>query len=401
MKITRIIGVMAALCIAVIGLPVCAQISIPSDGSDGALVISNNTVIDLGQAVTGVWSNNNSGNAGKGIYDPAKWAVVFKYSSVTISNGVSLSFKNHPTHAPVVWLVSGNVIINGDLSLDGAISTYGSVLQDSGPGGFRGGAGPIQGAGLADGPGFGPGGGINSGPGRYSSVYGNQQISPLIGGSGGGGSAGASGATSGGAGGGAIFAAATGVITINGSCHANGGGGDNNNSRAAGSGGAIRLLADQVLGNGSIVANGGGSSLGNGDPGRIRLEANFIGTGLAISPTASGSIPVPIPIVIWPATNASTVRLVSVAGQSAPIDPHASLASDVDIVITTNLATLTFETANFPITGTLNVFVKPRNGSQGTYQAAYLSGDSTLATWQLKTNLPLNSFIIQARAVSP
>ena len=30
-----------------------AQLSVPSDGSDGALVISTNTVIDLSRAVTG------------------------------------------------------------------------------------------------------------------------------------------------------------------------------------------------------------------------------------------------------------------------------------------------------------------------------------------------------------
>src|ERR1035441_9659321 len=96
-----------------------AQLNIPSDGSDGALVISSDTVIDLSQAVTGNWTNNNTANAGKGVYDPAKWAVVFKYSSVNIANGATLTFTNHPTHAPVVWLVANDVTINGTLSLDG------------------------------------------------------------------------------------------------------------------------------------------------------------------------------------------------------------------------------------------------------------------------------------------
>ena len=68
-----------------------AALNIPSDGSDGALIISNNTVIDLGQAVTGNWDANNSANAGKGVYDPAQWAVVYKYSSVTIQAGATVS----------------------------------------------------------------------------------------------------------------------------------------------------------------------------------------------------------------------------------------------------------------------------------------------------------------------
>jgi hypothetical protein len=44
-----------------------AALNIPSDGSDGDLVITENTVIDLSQAVTGNWDANNTANAGKGI----------------------------------------------------------------------------------------------------------------------------------------------------------------------------------------------------------------------------------------------------------------------------------------------------------------------------------------------
>jgi hypothetical protein len=54
-----------------------AALSIPgADGSDGVFNVSTNTTIDLGLAVTGAWDANNSANAGKGVYDPAKWAVV-------------------------------------------------------------------------------------------------------------------------------------------------------------------------------------------------------------------------------------------------------------------------------------------------------------------------------------
>ena len=85
-----------------------AAITVPgADGSDGVLNIIADTEIDLSQAVTGAWDLANGANAGKGVYDAAKWAVVFKYSSVTVAAGKTLTFKNHASRAPVVWLVSG------------------------------------------------------------------------------------------------------------------------------------------------------------------------------------------------------------------------------------------------------------------------------------------------------
>lgn len=377
-----------------------AQIDIPSDGSDGALNISSDTVIDLSQAVTGSWDADNSSNAGKGIYDPSKWAVVFKYSSVNIASNATVTFKNHPTHAPVVWLVSGDVSISGTLNLDGRNYTGDSTIPEPGPGGFRGGARGLSGTGLSSGPGFGPGGFWRDN--GYRLDYGNEQIVPLIGGSGGGGGD----ATSGGAGGGAILIGASGNLTITGTCHANGGSGYDGDSYG-GSGGAIRLIANQILGRGSVFALGGSGNNGAAGQGRIRLEANVISPGLNnISPTASTVLPTPSSLTIWPASNTPTIRLVSVAGQPAPTDPLASLARDtaVDTVITTNTATLVFETANFPTNGTVYVFVKPLHGSQDPYQAnqaSYVSGTVALATWGLQINLPLNYCVIQARAVSP
>ncbi len=87
----------AALALLLLGaLHGQAVITIPgADGSDGALNVTADTVIDLSQAVTGAWDANNTANAGKGIYDPSKWAVVFKYSSVTVATGKTVTFKNH------------------------------------------------------------------------------------------------------------------------------------------------------------------------------------------------------------------------------------------------------------------------------------------------------------------
>jgi hypothetical protein len=75
----------------------CAQLSVPSDGSDGALNITSNTVIDLSKALTKTWSDPSSGN---GIYDSNQWAVVFKYGSVNITTGAMVTFTNHYANPP-------------------------------------------------------------------------------------------------------------------------------------------------------------------------------------------------------------------------------------------------------------------------------------------------------------
>src|SRR5262245_36874221 len=89
-----------------------AALVIPSNGSDGDLSPTGDLVIDLSEAATADW-NVSSPKPTKGVYDTNKWAVVFKYSSVDIPAGKTVSFKNHPSHAPVVWLVSGDVRIAG------------------------------------------------------------------------------------------------------------------------------------------------------------------------------------------------------------------------------------------------------------------------------------------------
>jgi hypothetical protein len=163
-----------------------AQLSIPSDGSDGDFAPAGNYVVDLSQAVTGKWDADNTANAGKGVYDPEKWAVVFKYKSVNVAAGANVTFKNHTSRAPVVWLVQGDAIVAGQIIVtapDGPRKGTPEALipSESGPGGFRGGPnGP-----LGYGAGLGPGGGFG-GLGRYASSYGNPSILPLIGGSGGG-----------------------------------------------------------------------------------------------------------------------------------------------------------------------------------------------------------------------
>jgi len=138
-----------------------AAITVPgADNSDGTLhIVSNATVvIDLSQAVTESWDADNTANAGSGIYDSNKWAVIFKYSSVTIEPGATLSFNNHASRAPVVWLVNGDVTIDGTLQLNGGVGGMPPTLAEPGPGGFRGGMGYYA-ANVGASAGFGPGGG--------------------------------------------------------------------------------------------------------------------------------------------------------------------------------------------------------------------------------------------------
>ena len=169
-------------------LSVSADLTIPSDGSDGNFNPATSVQIDLGLAANGAWNNPGSGN---GVYDTDKWAVVYKFSSVNIPNGVTVSFKNHPSHAPVVWLVQGNVTINGIVNIAGQEAatpdpTLGLLPRESGPGGFRGAAFGPSGRGSGYGPGGAGPSGYTTGHGQYLTAYGNPQIIPLIGGSGGG-----------------------------------------------------------------------------------------------------------------------------------------------------------------------------------------------------------------------
>ena len=244
----------ATLCLFGSLVTVHSQLIIPAaDGSDLAFNPSGATYeVDLSQAIPGdaLTFSNTVGNQGKGIYDAARWVVVYKYSSVNVPAGTTVTFRNHPSYAPVVWLVQSGVTIGGTVSVNGknAVTGTDSVFPvDPGPGGFRGGPGSQA---LGSGYGLGPGGGIIGTNGNTSNNavhtgnYGNTQIFPLIGGSGGGSKYLT---TSGSGGGGAIMIAATGTIQFQspGSITAFGGLGLDGNSNlggnvySVGSGGAI------------------------------------------------------------------------------------------------------------------------------------------------------------------
>ncbi len=402
-----------------------AAITIPgaNNGTDGVLNITTDTVIDLSQAVTGIWDASNTANAGKGIYDASKWAVVFKYSSVTVAAGKTVTFTNHPSRAPVVWLVSGNVTIDGTVSLNG--SNGGSrpappVLAEPGPGGFRGGAGYYEvGAGLRGAAGFGVGGGLRENGdgqgygGSYGTqgdggpaTYGNPSLIPLIGGSGG---AGASYYPAGGGGGGAIMIACANTVTVGGVVRANGGNGGTPNSRYAGSGsgGGIRVVADSFSGAGTLQAIGGGTQYVGG-LGRIRIERV---TNNATGPVVPDPSLVPLTAgdtaLLWPPTTAPQVKIVSIGGTAAPADPRAGFGSTgADVALPeTSTTQVIIETTNVETASQVQVRVAARaNGNATVVDAAVTSTVSTtplVVRWA--ASLPVNAgySAVQVKVVRP
>jgi hypothetical protein len=374
--------------------PTNAAIVVPgANGTDGALNITQDTVIDLSKATTGTWDQDNSANSGNGVYDPEKWAVVFKYTSVNVLAGKKLTFKNHATRAPVVWLVSGNVTIAGTVDLSGESGqlsfnpsnpTSNGTLLEPGPGGFRGGA-SWRGGDILAASGFGPGGGITVddgigtvrgrpgsnatlGASSTGSVYGNPSLVPLIGGSGGGGNFSYLGASSGspGAGGGGALMIATGVtITIpqGGSILAIGGNGLGNSG--AGSGGGIRLICHSLSGNGNLNASGGVGAQGGAGSGRIRIERVLNAATLTIQPSPSViDLPDGSAGLLWRPFGAPEARISAVNGVSAPTNPTSSFGSytpDLSIPLVSS-AIVTVETVNVEQASKVIVRVNPRNG---------------------------------------
>lgn len=412
-------AVLAGVAALVLTAPARAGINIgTTDASDGAFNPTANVVVDLSQAVTGTWDQDNTANTGKGVYDPVKWAVVFKYSSVNIPAGVTVTFKNHPSGAPVVWLVQGDVTIAGTVNLNGAVGSTTGSLVVPGPGGFAGGAGYTSvtsrsagfgpgGGSLAGAPSNGTGGGYGSAGGVYNgglpgSTYGNAQILPLLGGSGGTGwidQGPPIPARDGNAGGGAILIASANAIVILGELQAKAGVGVDN--PGGGSGGAIRLVSDALSGSGQVQATGTPVAAKGGD-GRIRLEANTLSLSGTVTPTPATLQPVGQP-VIWPPDTIPSLTMSQIAGKPVPADPHAVLdsADHYTTVASVQPITVRLDARNVPLTWNVVLRVVPFSGPDFTVNATNVSGDATASVWEATVTVPMGASAFQARAYKP
>lgn len=363
---------LAIFMVAALSAAALADIDVGSDGSDGVFHPLTDVTIDLALAATASW-DTPSPVAGQGVYDPHEWAVVFKYSSITIPAGVTVRFTNHPSRAPVVWLSQGDVVIAGTVNLDGASST-GAIppsYAEPGPGGFRGGRRDVGGTSGSNG--LGPGGGaFPQWDGRYAGHYGNDAILPLIGGSGGRGGS----WHSGGAGGGAILIGANTTILVNGLLTATGGPRGPNDS-GNGSGGAIRLVADGISGGGALRA-------GTPTKGRIRVEANAV----ELADPGDPLFVQDLPSFIFPPSGAPRLRATVLNGKAIPADPQAVIGSpyNVDVAITScDAVTLEIEAENVPLGTTVTVRVVRASGPRDTFTSTPLTGtfESSSATAQV------------------
>lgn len=338
---------------------------------------------------------------------------VLHYTTVTVPAGVTVTFAKNAANTPVTLLATGDVTIAGTISVNGANGSgatgAGPLISPGGvggPGGFSGGAGASRGGGTLAAAGQGPGGGAAGSTGglnqaNYGAPGAFVSLLPILGGSGGGGgdafdtfgqpqSGG-----SGGGGGGAIVLASSTKITVTGSITANGGFAITCAGvpiAGLGSGGAIRLVAPQVTGGGTIQALGAAGSCISAGNGRIRLEAFTLTFSGTTSPTASTSpTPGPVTAASNPAlTNAPTLSIGSVGGIAMPSVPTGSYTT-ADVSLpggTANPVPVTVTATNTPVGSIFTVKVTPPSGSATTFTSSVSTGTFAVSTATATVNLP-------------
>jgi hypothetical protein len=302
---------------------------------------------------------------------PLKWDDHrFDFTTINIPAGVTVKMSAKWTNGPIYWLATGDVSIAGTIDLSGDNGSPVTTIPSNrfpaavpGPGGFPGGPGGSRSIDFADGirppqSGGGPGGGAagqtNGGDGwrgAGGSLLGIQfldRLVPLVGGSGGGGSIypcfqclGAGG----GGGGGALLIASSSRISIplSGRILANGGKGgmsDGNCNQyygGSGGGGAVRIVAPELNGTGTINVNGGPAtclcndcSRNAGGAGRVRLEYFQQTGGLTINGSFTSASPVStfVPPDTKPATVViEAITMIGGATIFLPTFPTASFVA--------------------------------------------------------------------------
>lgn len=378
---------MIALCAS----PALGQFVSGSDGSDGSFSPTESIEIDLALAPNATW-NTPSPDPGKGVYDADKWAVVFKYTTINIPAGVTVTFHNHSKGAPVIWLTTGDVTIAGNVVLDGANGSGAptSSYAIPGPGGFSGG---IRRLGASRG--FGPGGGDTGGNygfgGGYGtagaasaggSVYGTDSIVPLIGGSGG--SASVALGRSGGAGGGAILIASSTNIFLDstGGISAKGGEPSDTTYAGSGAGGGIRLIADGMISGQGLLRALGGTNGNAGGEGRIRVEATSISLVDPGDPPFNWGLPGSVfPEATGPSLRVLSVTVAPAVDTLVPADPLATVLSGDVCFTSSGPVTLNIEAQNVPIGTTVTVRIVNARGLGGqVVTSTPLAGTLALST---------------------
>jgi len=341
---------------------------------------------------------------------------VYHYTTFTV--GSTITYVRGQDNSPVVILATGDVTINGLIQLVG-----GSGLDFTnqfnpggvgGPGGFPGGNGG-QPSGTPASAGLGPGGASGAGGsgapgGNYRGPDGFVTLIPLFGGSGGGGgqAAGFAFGGAGGGGGGAILIASSTKITVNGQVVANGGNASGSactsTTSGAGSGGAIRLVAPQILGTGTLSAargNGGCSTVTQPTNGKIRLEAsNLTGFTGATTPVASTSTsPGPVSTGGNPAlANLPTLSIASIGGVTPPPNPAASFfAPDINLAAgTANPVPVMINATNTPVGAPTEITLRrsAQNAAAANTVIPATDHTGTFATSSATTSVTLSAGVV-------
>ncbi len=297
------------------------------------------------------------------------------YTTVTVSDGATLSFHRNAANTPVHLLATGDITIDGRIWLGGGAGNTGNGGR-GGPGAFDGG-GPGMGDAFPPSAGHGPGAGQAGVPSRgaYATlpasagpadgrIYGTPLLIPLIGGSGGGGTAGTPG-SGGGGGGGAILLASNTRIDIGGEITTRGGAGPASpgGRTNGGSGGAIRLVAPIVAGGGLLRADPSGTQF-TGGFGRIRVDAlDHSEQHLNMTSTSSvGSF-----LVLSPQT-LPRLYIIHAAGTSIP----PGTPGPVSVILSGDAPStqlVTVQAEDFVGTVDFEVVVTPDNGDRVVYPA--------------------------------
>jgi hypothetical protein len=363
-----------------------------SNGSDGALVVSQNTTLDL----------------------PPDG--IFHFTTVTVQGG-TLTFRRNPLNTPVHILATGDITIAGAITLDGSPGSNNPPVGGAGgPGGFDGGDPGIQG--NPPGPGHGPGGGAGGDPNvagtsdasagaaaygggaaRPSASdgqpYGSPLLVPLAGGSGGGGGvsdAGGGPGTGGSGGGGAILLASSTRIDISAAGSVNARGGNNSFPHPGqGSGGAVRLVAPVVAGTGNIRVTGGtgGHDNNRGDlagHGRIRVDT-FNRTSLSLTYQPLSAVSVGTFMAVFPPV-AGRLDIVQAAGQTI-----AEGSGPVEILLpfgTSPNQTVTIRARDFSGVVPIEVVLTPSSGEREVVQGQ-ITMSTNPAEATINVTLPVNT----------
>jgi hypothetical protein len=179
-----------------------------------------------------------------------------------------------------------------------------------------------------------------------------------------------------------------------------------------GSGGAIRLVASEITGAGTLQAVGVQNFCLGGETrnGRIRLEAFTLGfTGTSTPPASVSAAPGPVTAISSPALiNLPTLRISAVGGVAAPANPSGSYTTaDVSLPQgTTNPVPVTLTASSIPVGTIFTVKLIPQAGdpttgnsgpSTGTFASSTATANVTFPSGQVSVLNASASFTLPAQ----